>query len=138
MNDYFTYLPIHDSSKQELTGFNEGKKIAIWSKKGKNLITSDVFAEFVNNIQFDLAECPYDDQNSYIESKKAIRKCYERTKQFVDHLFNEEQKPIKSTNIVMPLVGNHALETRKFFVQHLKESNYKFNGFILNLIPSIF
>lgn len=98
MQNYVTYLSLHDSSKPEKTGFNEAKKIALWSKKGKTLVSSEMFENFINNVQFDLVECPYDEQNTMIESKKFIRKMFDRTKHFVDYFYNEENNRIKVFN----------------------------------------
>lgn len=36
--------------------------------------------------------------------------------------------------MIMPLIGNHDLETRKFFADHLKDSKYKFDGKISSSI----
>lgn len=99
MKDYITYLSIHDNSKIYQTGYNEGKKIAIWSKRGKNLITSEVFEEFIKSVHFDVVECPYDDFNEVVESKKQIKKAIERTKNFVDWFFGEKTEKPQVNNI---------------------------------------
>lgn len=92
MKDYITFLTIHDNSKFYKNGYNEGKKIAIWSKRGKNLLTSEMFDDFIKNVHFDIVECPYDDCNEPVESKKQIRKAMERTKSFVDWFFDEQRQ----------------------------------------------
>ena len=92
MKDHMTYLSIHDSSKESKNGYNEGKKIAVWSKKGKTLVNAELFSDFLNNVKFDLAECLYDNQISLNDTKKQIRKSFERTKQFIDTFFAEEIK----------------------------------------------
>lgn len=63
----------------------------MWSKNGKRLQTLDSFIEFVNGVNFDMTECLYDDQNIAIESKKTIRKLYDRSKYFVDYVFTDEK-----------------------------------------------
>lgn len=95
LKDNLTLLTIQDSSKYVLDHKNEGKKLAIWSKTGKSLLTSDDFKKMFTNLNFDLVECPYDDFNSAIESKKKIRKAYDRTLHFIDEIFKKEDQTIK-------------------------------------------
>lgn len=91
-----TYLTIHDSLSNKKLGYNEAKKIAVWSKKGKTLLGEEEYARFLNESQFDLAECLYDFQISVtFESKKQVRKAYDRTKHFVDTLFAKEPKLVQ-------------------------------------------
>jgi hypothetical protein len=87
--DKLTFLTVQDSSKLIKENRNEGKKIALWSKKGKTLLTVEDFGQLSENVYFDLLECPYDDFSSTIESKKRNRKAYERTKNSVDFCFSE-------------------------------------------------
>jgi hypothetical protein len=91
--DYLTYLAVYDSSKQAPVGYHESKKLAIWAKNGKSFLTLDTFVSLANACRFDLVECPYDDQNTRIESKKSIKKSLERTKFYVDGLFSKDQEP---------------------------------------------
>lgn len=95
MKDFVTYLSIKDSSKVYQDGYSEGKKVALWSKKGKTLVTADLYAECVNNLEFDLIECLYDDQNSKYDSKKTLRKAFERSKTYLELFFSSENNPIK-------------------------------------------
>lgn len=127
MPDYMSYLSIHDSSREN-KGLNEGKKLALWARNGKHLVGLESFVELVNDVKFDMVECLYDDSNSMIESKKGVRKIYDRTKAFVDSIYAEEEPLIKNTQVMMPLIGNNDWTSRKFFVDHILESNYKFNG----------
>lgn len=90
MKDYITFLSLHDNSKIYQSGYNEGKNVAVWSKRGKTLVSSEIFDEFIKNVHFDIVECPYDDIEGPIDSKKQIRKAIERTKNFVDWFFRNE------------------------------------------------
>lgn len=54
---------------------------------------SDCFVDFLKNVDFDMVECLYDDQNSSIESKKRAKKAYDRTLKFVELLFSKENGP---------------------------------------------
>ena len=49
-----TMLTIQDSSKNVLESKHEGKKLAIWTKTGKCLLSSDDFKKLFANINFDL------------------------------------------------------------------------------------
>ena len=92
MEDKLTYLSVQDSSRPFKDGFNEANKIALWSKNGKTLVTSQMLADFVNDVGFDLIECPYDDHNFPAESKKRNRKAFDRTKHFIDAFFGENSQ----------------------------------------------
>ena len=132
MNNNLSYLTVHDSARPNPAGFNEAKKLAIWAKNGKHFVNLESFVEFVNEAHFDMIECLYDDPNSILESKKSVRKLFDRTKYFVDGVFAEE-KIRKDTEVLMPLVGNCDLPSRKFFVDHILEANYKFNGTLFHI-----
>ena len=67
---------------------SEGKRVALWSKRGKSLLATEQFGKFLNQVHFDLVECMYDDQNSAVESRKRIKKMHERTEQFVNLFFS--------------------------------------------------
>ena len=95
MSDYLTYLTIRDSGRNAPDGYNEGKKLAVWSKRGKSMVTSELFNELVNSLKFDLVECPYDYADSIPDSKKKTRKAYDRTKHFVDLYFGESKDAVK-------------------------------------------
>ena len=95
LENYFTYVPLHDSSKNSPDGFSESKKIALWSRRGKTLVTEETFKELIENLDFDLIECFYDDQNGPIESKKRAKKIFERTENFIETFFSKEKSPIK-------------------------------------------
>lgn len=90
MEQNMTLISLKDSAKLIKENRNEGKKIAVWSKKGKTLVTSDDYFNLSRNNQFDIVECPYDDFNNNGESKKRNRKSYERTKNAVDHCFAQD------------------------------------------------
>ena len=124
-NDNINLLTIQDSSKLVNDQKNEGKKLALWSKAGKSLLSSDDFKKVFSNLNFDLVECPYDDFNSSIESKKRIRKAYDRTLNLIDAIFDANESSLKS-NLIMPLVGYEDSETRRFFFDHIKEMEHKF------------
>jgi hypothetical protein len=89
-----TMLTIQDSSKNVLESKHEGKKLAIWTKTGKCLLSSDDFKKLFANVNFDLVECPYDDFNLAIESKKRIRKAYDRTLHFIDSLSETNENEV--------------------------------------------
>jgi hypothetical protein len=74
-------------------GYSEGKKIALWSRRGKTLLDGDGMAEFLKNVDFDLVECLFDDQDSTKESKKRAKKAYERSLKFIEQLFSKENGP---------------------------------------------
>jgi hypothetical protein len=115
MKNYFTYLSIQDryllkslliifssdykfnifviSTRAAPEGYSEGKKIALWSRRGKTLLDSEAFADFLKNVDFDLVECLYDDQSSSAESKKRAKKAYDRTLKFVELFFSKEDSP---------------------------------------------
>lgn len=88
-------LTVQDSTKLVSDQKNEGKKLALWSKAGKCLLSSDDFKKAFSNINFDLIECPYDDFNSVIESKKRVRKAYDRTINLIDAIFDKNEQSIK-------------------------------------------
>ncbi len=90
MEDFYTVLTLHDNSRWVQDGFSEGQKVAVWSKRGKTLISKESFTEFVNTVKFDLIECPYDDHYSKIESKKRLKKALDRTQGFIDTIFATE------------------------------------------------
>jgi hypothetical protein len=151
MKDYFTYLSLYDSSKPPQSGYNEGKKVALWTKKGKTLVTSELYAEFVNSdLKFDLVECLYDNQFSVGESKKQTKKSFERIKQSVDSFNDSETKLIKvhfrntvyksvivltffyifskNVDMVMPLIAKDNTEVATELISHIKTSNYKYKS----------
>ena len=90
-----TLLTIQDSSKTAADHKNEGKKLAIWSKSGKKLLTSEDFKQIFSKINFDMVECPYDDFNESNEFKKRVRKAYDRTLNFVDSVFEKNENQTK-------------------------------------------
>jgi hypothetical protein len=126
LKDFFTYMSMHDTNKQRQSGYSEGLRLAIWSKKGKILVNSDMYAEFVNNVKFDLVECMYDHQIGLNDSKKQTKKAYERMKKLIDVFYDPENKPIKSTDLVMPLIGKDNLEIAKYLAEHITESKYAY------------
>lgn len=125
-NNCSTFLTIKDSAKSLPDGYNEGKKIALWSKKGKTLITSSDYSSLLKSLRFDLAESLYDDQNKEIEAKKQIRKAYDRTKSFIDDFFGESKDTEIESELVMPMIGNNDESLRTFYLQFLDESKFKF------------
>ena len=102
LKEFFTYLSVQDSSKQVPAGYNERKKIALWSRKGKQFVSAEIYAEFVNNVKFDLVECLYDNQLGVIgDSKKQAKKSFDRFKQFIDAFYQSEQKLVKVMFVFM-------------------------------------
>jgi queuine/archaeosine tRNA-ribosyltransferase len=125
--NFKTLITIKNSGQESKDSYNEGNKLAMWSKKGKIFLTNDDFNEFISKVPIDLKECPFDDINSVIESKKRIRKVLEKSKVFVDSIFGQNDKN-ENNSILMPLVGNIDKETRSLFIEHIKKEKYKFNG----------
>ena len=130
LQDYFTYLSVHDCAKQPPPGFNEGRKIAIWSKKGKTLVSAESYSEFVNSVKFDLVECLYDNQIGFNDSKKQLKKSFDRIKQFIDDFYDKENRLVKNTDIVMPLIGKDNLEVAQQLTEHITESNYEYKSVV--------
>lgn len=151
LDNCFTLLTIKDSAKSLPDGYNEGKKIALWSRKGKTLLASSDYNSLLKKLDFDLAESLYDDQNKEIEAKKQIRKAYDRTKLFLGDFFGDAKDPeIKvyflkfyssqtfskfqkifffyflKSELVMPMIGNNDESLRTFYLQFLDESKFKF------------
>lgn len=89
MHDFLTVLTLKDSAKFIKENKNEGKKLAVWSKRGKTLCTTEEYSDLSASLSFDLTECPFDDLESG-ETKKRNRKSFERTKLYADTFFNEE------------------------------------------------
>jgi len=115
MEDFYTILTLHDNTRWLQDGFSEGQKVAVWSKRGKTLISKESFTEFVNAVDFDLLECPYDDHCSKIESKKRLKKALDRTQGFVDSIFNTEINPIENVILLCCLDYMRIAEFDPFF-----------------------
>ena len=96
---FATLLTVQDSARMPPEGYSEAKKLALWTKKGKQFLTADGFERFINECSFDSIECLYDDQNSPSESKKRIKKMHERTESFVDTFFSPESSSRVGTQI---------------------------------------
>jgi hypothetical protein len=130
LKGFLTYMSMHDTSKQRQAGYGEGLKLAIWSKKGKILVSSDMYAEFVNTVKFDLVECMYDHQIALNDSKKQIKKAYERIVKLIDIFYEPEAKLIKNTDVAMPLIGKDNLEIAKQLTEHIAESKYVYKTIV--------
>ena len=65
------------------------------SKSGKTLLSSEDFKKIFHSIHFDIVECPFDDFNENIESKKRVRKAFVRTLNFMDTLYTKNENQIK-------------------------------------------
>ena len=65
------------------------------SKSGRTLLSGDDFRKIFSSINFDIVECPYDDFNESIESKKRVRKAYDRTINLMDNFFEKSETQIK-------------------------------------------
>jgi hypothetical protein len=128
LRDSFTYMSMQDTSKQRQGGYSEGLKLAVWSKKGKTLVSTTMYADFVNNVKFDLVECMYDHQIGLNDSKKQAKKAYERIKQLIDVFYKPEHTPIESTDVALPLIGKDNLELAKALTDHVSSSNYAFKS----------
>jgi len=72
MKEFNTFLTVYDSGKSQPQGFNEGKKLAMWTRKGKEFIDSDIFKEIVDQFKTDIAECLYDGERFILKFKKGI------------------------------------------------------------------
>ena len=118
-------LTLHDSAKLIKENRNEAKKFAVWSKKGKTLIKPEEYSELSRAVSFDLTECPYDGFKS-LDSKKGNRKAFDRTKSAIDHCFSEQDQQRQET--ILPVIGYEDHETRKFYLDHIISSQYKFKG----------
>jgi hypothetical protein len=90
MPDKFVYLTVLDRARPLQEGFNESNKLAIWSKKGKTLLSAETYESLVKSTEFDLVECPFDDYTTHVDSKKRLKKLIDRTSHFVNKLFGEE------------------------------------------------
>ncbi len=90
MHDNLTLLTLKDSARFIKENKNEGKKLAVWSKRGgKTLCTTEEYNNLSASLAFDLTECPFDDLESS-ETKKRNQKSFARTKNYADSFFNEE------------------------------------------------
>jgi hypothetical protein len=132
--DTLVLLNLKDNGKHVKENRNEGKKLAVWSRKGKTLITTEEYCDLGNSVAVDMIECPFDDFNAASETKKRNRKSFERTKSYFDTFVTAEvDRKNDSGNAaakLLPVVGYDDPETLKFYLEHIIESKYKFTGVV--------
>ena len=85
-------LTINDPVRIATAGYDEGKKIATWTKSGKQLIDANRFNEIAKTINIDVVECAYDGATVQNCPKKRLSKSADRTKAFVDKIFSQENE----------------------------------------------
>lgn len=125
-----TLLNLKDSAKLVKDNRNEGKKVAVWSKKGKTLHTTEEYCALANCVSIDLIECPFDDFNLTSETKKRNRKSFDRTKGYFDVCMGAGNDEDKKMEKILPIVGYDDPETLKFYLQYINESKYTFKGVV--------
>ncbi len=129
-NDTLFLLSVKDSGKSVKENRNEGKKLAVWSKKGKTLITTEDYCQLGSSVSVDMIECPFDDFNTAGETKKRNRKSFDRTKSYFDAFVNAEVDKENGfgTGKLLPVVSYDDPDTLKFYLDHINESKSNFEG----------
>jgi hypothetical protein len=83
-------LSTQDCANPRDKSFDEGKTIAVLSKRGKFAINTDVYENILTAYGVDCSECAYDGVTPINCSKKRILKSFDRTKYFLEHFFNKD------------------------------------------------
>ena len=97
MENFSVLLTINDPVRVITAGYDEGKKIAMWTSHGKRLIDAEKFQEIVKTFNVEFVECAYDGATAQNCPKKRLSKATDRTKVFVDKCFSEETAATTTT-----------------------------------------
>lgn len=90
MENYSILLTINDPIRPITAGYDEGKKIATWTRNGKRLIDTEKFQEICKTFNVPLVECAYDGATALNCPKKRLSKATDRTKVFVEKCFSSQ------------------------------------------------
>lgn len=128
IKDYNTFITFQDTGKALKQGFNEGKKLALWLRNGKLFIDNDMFNDVIKTFKSEIIECAYDGETYNNSANKRLKKSYDRTKYYVDDVFDNEEK---KENICMPLIGGFDSKIRQQFVDDISKYEYSGKSWVL-------
>jgi hypothetical protein len=108
MENFSVLMTINDPVRPITAGYDEGKKIAMWTPHGKRLIDTAKFQEIVKTFNVEYVECAYDGATALNCPKKRLSKASDRTKVFVDECFNEKNlNDVCGFNCILTLQKNN-------------------------------
>lgn len=132
LKEYPSYITPQDPAIETPSGYNVGKKVAVWTKYGKREIDAERYMHLIEIMKPDIFLGLCDGDTNADSSKKRIIKSTTRTLNLFKACFNirHESPVLQSIALLAPLEGGYDLHARKTFTEEI--SKYDVCGYVLD------
>ncbi|XP_055386072.1 queuine tRNA-ribosyltransferase accessory subunit 2 [Condylostylus longicornis] len=128
-----TFISLNDPCELTPSGFHEQNFVPMFTRKGKELLTSTKYMKLMVSMQPDIYEALCDSDTNISSTNKRIFKSLNRSQKFVKECIEiHKNSNLSRAMVIAPIVGGYCKKSRISSIKAVKEFSDIFGGYSLN------